>query len=204
VVEFLESDLPVPRIGLAFIYCNYEKKLTQSIEYFLGAIVRQLVERRPAIPKEVRTLYEKHRGKEIRPTCEEYVALLRSLAQECSEVYVVIDALDECVDKNRGTIWNGLLSQLKSSIPNLRLLCTSRDIEDIAGTLSGSTRIEIRATEADIRAYVQAQVKSEASLLQICQPDPHLQNKIPQAIASNAEGMSVLLCFICASLKMGY
>jgi hypothetical protein len=148
-----------------------------------------LVERRPAIPYEVRSLFEKHRGKETKPTCQEYVDLLQFLARECSEVYVVVDALDECIDKNGRIIWNGLLSKLKSSVSNLHLLYTSRDIEDIAGILTGSTCIKIRASEADIQAYVRAQVKSAESLLPICEQDDELENKIAQAIASKAEGM---------------
>jgi hypothetical protein len=115
--------------------------------------------------------------------------LLQCLAHECSEVYVAIDALDECIDKNGRIIWNVLLKKLTSSISNLRLLYTSRDIGDIAGILKRSTRIEIRAREADIRAYVQAQLESEEFLLQICEEDAEIKNKIPQAIASKAEGM---------------
>jgi len=61
--------------------------------------------------------------------------------------------------------------------------------EDFAGTLAGSTCINIRASEADIQAYVQAQVKSAESLLQICEQDAELENKIQQVIASKAEGM---------------
>ena len=148
-----------------------------------------MVERRPAIPYEVRSLFEKHRGKETKPTCQEYVDLLQCLAHEFSEVYVAIDALDECIDKNGRIIWNGLLSKLKCSVSNLRLLYTSRNIEDIAGILAGSTRIEIRASEADIQAYVRAQLQSAESLLPICEQDAELENKIAQAIASKAEGM---------------
>jgi hypothetical protein len=117
------------------------------------------------------------------------VDLLQFLAHEFSEVYVAIDALDECINKNGRIIWNELLSKLKSSIPNLRLLYTSRDIEDFAGTLTGSTRIDIRASEADIQAYVQAQIKSAESLLPFCEQDPELENRISETIASKAEGM---------------
>jgi hypothetical protein len=116
--------------------------------------------------------------------------LLQFLAHECSEVYVAIDALDECINKNGRIIWTELLSKLKSSISNLRLFYTSRDIEDFAGTLTGSIRIDIRASEADIQAYVQAEVaKSAESLLAFCEQDAELENKISQAIASKAEGM---------------
>jgi hypothetical protein len=115
--------------------------------------------------------------------------LLQFLSHQYSEVYVAIDALDECIDKTGGTIWNRLLSTLKSSISNLRLLCTSRDIEDIGGILTGSTRIEIHASKADIKAYVRAHIKTSEFLMPICQQDAELQNRIPQAIASKAEGM---------------
>ena len=189
MVEFLENDLPVQGIGLTFIYCNHKENLLQKIEYFIGAIIRQLVERRQAIPKDVRTLYEKHRGKGTTPTNAEYLGLLQSLTKECSEVYVVIDALDECIDKKGQIIWNDLLTKLKNSVSNLRLLYTSRHINDIAGILAGSTRIEIRASEADIRAYVQAQVKSKYPLSEFCRQDSNLQNDILQVIVSKAEGM---------------
>ena len=104
-------------------------------------------------------------------------------------MYVVIDALDECIDKKGHIIWSSLLSKLKSSVSNLCLLYTSRDIEDIGSILTGSIRIEIRASEADIKAYIQAQIKTVGSLQQICEQDVALQKRIPQAIASKAEGM---------------
>ncbi|KAI9783263.1 MAG: hypothetical protein M1839_004103 [Geoglossum umbratile] len=189
VIEFLENDLPVRGIGLTFIYCNHKENLLQRIEYFIGAIVRQLVERRQTIPKDVRTLYEKHHGKGTKPTCAEYLELLQSLTKECSEVYVVIDALDECIDKNGQIIWNDLLTKLKDSVSSLRLLYTSRHIDDLAGILAGSTRIEIRASEADIRAYVQAQVKSKHLLFEFCRHDSNLQNDILQGVVTKAEGM---------------
>jgi len=190
VIEFLESDLPVQDIGLAFIYCDHKENLSQSVDYFIRPIVRQLVERMRTIPNVVPALYHRYCGKETRPTCTEYLDLLQSLAKEYSEVYVVIDALDECVDEKGQIIWSDLLTQLGGSVPNLRLLYTSRDIDDsIGGILKRSTRIEIRATNADIEAYVQAQVESNNHLLQFCRQDSALRNKIVQAVVSKAEGM---------------
>jgi hypothetical protein len=82
--------------------------MEQSIEYFLGAIVRQLVERIPTIPDEAGSLYKKHRGKETTPSCQEYTDLLHHISNKYSEVYVVIDALEECIDKSERLIWSGL------------------------------------------------------------------------------------------------
>lgn len=189
MVDFLESDLPSQGIGLAFIYCNHKENQLQRKEYFLGAIVRQIVERRKVIPQEVRTLFGKHRGKSTWPTCTEYLNLLHCLAKECSEVYIIIDALDECIDKDGRLIWSDLITTLKGSVTNMRLLYTSRHIDDTAGTLSGSTRIDIHASEADIRTYVQGQLQSKPVLLQFCQEDPTLQNNILQEVVSKADGM---------------
>ncbi|KAF2002594.1 hypothetical protein P154DRAFT_430568, partial [Amniculicola lignicola CBS 123094] len=72
---------------------------------------------------DVRTLYEKHRGKETQPTPTEYMNLLQCLAEECSEVCIIIDALDECIDTDGQLIWCDLLTKWKGSVSNMRLLC---------------------------------------------------------------------------------
>ena len=191
MVEFLETDLPVRGVALAFVYCNYKEKLSQTIEYFVGAIVRQLVERRAVIPDYVRTLFRNHRGKGTNPTLTEYLELLRLLATECSEVYVIIDALDECVDKGGQPIWSDLIIKLQASMINLNLLYTSRDMEirDTAGTFRDSTVIPIRAIESDIRTYAREQLQSKTVLLQCCQQNPTLQEDILQAVVLSADGM---------------
>jgi hypothetical protein len=191
VIEFLEKDLPIPDTGLAFFYCNYKERLSQSVEYFASTIARQLVEQRSVIPEEVRTLYGKHRGKGTRLGCAEYSELLQFLARGCFEVYIVIDALDECMNKDEESIWSGLLTKLKASIPNLHLLCTSRHISDIGGSLAGATQIEIRASDADIEAYVLAQVSSKDRLVGFCRDDATLQDEILKVVGLKAEGMYV-------------
>ena len=57
MIEFLENDLPVQDIALSFIFCNHKASLSQTPEYFVGAIARQLVERKQTIPENVQALY---------------------------------------------------------------------------------------------------------------------------------------------------
>jgi hypothetical protein len=104
-------------------------------------------------------------------------------------VYVVIDALDECINETRETVWNDLHTNLKKHVTNLRLLCTSRHINHNARTLSGWTCIEIQATEKDMKTYIQAQIESQTGLSIFCQQDANLNNNILQAVISKAEGM---------------
>jgi hypothetical protein len=196
VVQFLEKDLPVQNIGLTFVYCDHKRNESQRLEYFLAAIVRQLVERKYRVPRDVQNLYKNHHGKGSKPTLDEYLELLQSLSNEYSEVYAVIDALDECVDKSRKTIWNALVANLKRRVTNLRLLCTSRNIDGFEKTLPGSTCIEIKATEDDMKTYIQAQIESQAELTIFCHQNSNLQNDIIQTVTSKSEGMYVR-CSLC-------
>ena len=189
MIEFLENDLPPQGVGFSFVYCNHKESSAQSIEYFISAIVRQLVERRQTIPQEVRTLYEKHQGKETSPTLGECLTVIQSLSKDCSEVYIVIDALDECIDKNGQMLWNELLDKLEDSVHNIRLLYTSRHMENAEGVLKNSTQIDIRASEADMKAYVQMQLKSNYRLLGFCKKDPKLEEAILEVVVSKADGM---------------
>ena len=189
MIEFLEADLPLQDTGLAFIYCDYKQSAVQSLEHFIGSVIRQLAQRASAIPQGVCNLYEKYRAKGTPASLTEYMELLQSLAKGFDEMYLVIDALDECMDRKGESIWSGLLTKVMAYVPNLRLLCTSRHISDMGGVLRDSTRIEIRADDADIRTYILAQVKSRDRLLGFCNKDPVLESEILEAVASKAVGM---------------
>ena len=171
------------------MYCNHKASQDQSPEYFHRAIARQLVEQKQAMPGSASELYQRHRGKETAPTESECLKLLQSLSKDSAETYIVIDALDECVDKAGWPFWPKLVSQLKDSIPNLHLMCTSRQIDDPRGILENATRIEIRACRADIETYVEEKIASDDNLLVLCKRDPSLRQSIKEVIASRSDGM---------------
>lgn len=189
MVDFLETDLPKQTAALAFVYCNHKYAQLQTIQYFIGAIVRQLAERNPDIPEVLHALYKKHQAKETDPTLSECFQLLRSLCKDISEVYIVIDALDECMDRSGQHIWSKLIVDLRVSIPNLRLLYTSRNLHDTTGALENSTVVPIRANKSDIRTYIKGQLQSQSGLLQFCQQDPSLEAEILETIVLKSDGM---------------
>jgi hypothetical protein len=174
---------------MAFIYCNYKESQAQSIEYFLRATARQLIERGKVIPECVSNLYQKHRGKATVPNQEECLHLLQSLCSNSGEVYIVIDSLDECVQKDGKHFWTELILQLKSSIRNLHLLCTSRHMNDPKGILQNATKIEIRASDADLHTYIKIKTNSSDNLVDFFKQDPELQQNIITVISSKSDGM---------------
>ena len=84
----------------------------------------------------------------------EYLQLPQSLAEGCSAIYVVIDALGECIDAEGEHVWDNLITRLKGAVPGLYLFCTSREIRGIG------ENVEIQADEATIKAYILARIEA--------------------------------------------
>jgi hypothetical protein len=177
--------LPIPDIGLSFVYCSYNEQSNQTVQNLIAAVVRQLVEQRPSVPDDVRALYQEHRRKGTRPSPAQYSGLLQSLSKECSEVYVVVDALDECEEDT----WSGFLTKLNDSVSSLHLLCTSRHIDDNGENLASSRHIEIHASDEDIKTYILAQVKAKDRLAGFCKRNTTFQDEILKVILQKAQGM---------------
>ncbi|KAH6674368.1 hypothetical protein B0J14DRAFT_37664 [Halenospora varia] len=96
-----------------------------------------------AIPEEVCGLWEKYKGKKARPSPEELLGILTFVVREYFEkVYVVLDALDECSERQ---ILLPILHQLMDS-KCASLFLMSRSEHDIQKSFSGlsiySTTIE--------------------------------------------------------------
>jgi hypothetical protein len=98
--------------------------------------------------------------------------------------------LDECTERD-GTR-NKLIKELQFPT-NLHLLCTSRNHGDIAESFAGASRLEIRASTADMKKYLQVRIKEEAHLAGFCQEDKSLQGTIIDKLIEKADGMYVCL-----------
>lgn len=132
-------------------------------------------------------LYENHTLSQTRPSITEYTNLLRLAVQSYSKVLVVIDALDECneVDGTR----KALISELRKLKPQLNLLVTSRDIPNLQRQLQDATRLEIQASDEDIRNYIEERISSSDRLSMYVKKDSSLQKVMIDTVTKNAQGM---------------
>ncbi|OTA02586.1 hypothetical protein A9Z42_0029700 [Trichoderma parareesei] len=145
--------------GLAYIYCNFKRQHEQGIEDLIASLVKQLSRKRPRLPDFIRKLHGKHTQEETRPSLDDLVEALGSVATMYSKIVVVIDALDECTASDRAR------SRLLSHVVNLRtatavnLFATSRHIPDIEREFKGSLKREVLAHEEDMHRYLVAHMK---------------------------------------------
>ncbi|CCD49686.1 hypothetical protein BofuT4_P093940.1 [Botrytis cinerea T4] len=188
IVDDLETRFSASNVGIAFIYCNYAEKI--SIAEYIASIIQQLIRQRYVIPDYVLDLYHKHRSMGTNINATEAVHLLHSLVSEFPRLYIVVDALDEC-EETKKTRTN-LIRQLQNLPSNAHLLLTSRRLGDIEEKLSDYPHLEIRASDDDVRAYLEARIDTEENILKFCKKDPTLRKTIIGKIAEKAHGMFLL------------
>ena len=155
-------------------------------------MVQQLVHRQTVFSDEVKRLYQLHIKQNTRPEYLEYSQLFQSVAASFSKIYVVIDALDECDEHNKTR--GSLIRDIKSSMQNVHLLCTSRPhVHDIRNTFPDALHVDIRANDDDMRKYLEAQTEKEDQLQKHFRKDPNLRTSIIETIMQKAQEMHVPL-----------
>ena len=113
--------------------------------------------------------------------------MLETEVRSLSKVFIVVDALDECIeidDKCR------LLCELQKLLPTARLLITSRPhIADIDHHFQDFARLEVRASDEDIEAYIREQIATQRRLKRSVQNDETFKDDIVGTIVGKAQGM---------------
>lgn len=171
-------------VGVAYIYCDWKRHHEQRHSDLLSSFLKQLVRKCNPLPLSISALYETCDPHQKRPTNDELVAALESVAAIFSRLFWVIDGLDECdINQCKNFLTDVFVMQNRCGV---NLLATSRHIPEIGEMFSSSLKLEIRTNEADIRTYIQGHI----SELHTCVLKyPSLQNEIITGISGAAGGM---------------
>jgi Cdc6-like AAA superfamily ATPase len=175
-----------PTIGIAYIYCNFQRQNEQKIDDLLASLLKQLAMCQPSLPSSVKDLSDRHKTKGTRPSLHDILGSLQAVATMCSRVFIIVDALDEC------QVSDGCRSRFISNIFNLqaktraKLFTTSRPIPDIEKKFEGCLSYEILASDEDIRRFLDGHI---SQLLTFVLSSPNLQEEIKTEIVKAVEGM---------------
>lgn len=173
-------------VGIAYLFCSFEhyEGQMQKPESLLASILRQLAQGLFSVPDSVMSLFNKHKAKGTRPSFNEVVNALRSVASVLSRVFIVVDALDECGIVTITRILDVLYDLQKSN--NLSILATSRFIPEIMVMFESKSTLEIRATKPDVITYLNANINKLPAFVS---RNPELRQKITNDIANSVNGM---------------
>lgn len=157
---------------------------------FLGSLLQQLALQNDAILEDIKSCYDRHDRYMTRPTINEIATLLRSQVEQFDQVFVMIDALDECPEADQ--IRKIFLAETRGLLPKVRLMITSRELQSIQSTFEMDTRIEIRAQEQDLRIFIESQVVQKDELADLLDGHEDVQSSIFATVLEKTSGMYIL------------
>ena len=122
------------------------------------SLLKQLSQEQSTLPDSVKSLYDKHKEKRTRPALDEISRTLQSVVGTYTRVIIIVDALDECqVSDGSRKMFLSEISSLQTKT-GANLFATSRPIPSIEKEFEGNSKLEIRASEEDVRRYLDGQL----------------------------------------------
>ena len=176
---------------VAYFYITFNDSEKQRPENIVRSLLHQLTSRQSSIPDTLLDLYKQH--KDTAPPIYVWLAALRSVLDRTGEIFIIIDALDECPVRmgEREELLKGLVSIKDFNLPNLHLLVTSRREVDISKTLSHILTeppfgIQNSEVDQDIQIHVRSEVTNNPKLSKW----PHsIREEIEKELVRGCHGM---------------
>ncbi|KAJ7582105.1 ankyrin repeat-containing domain protein [Mycena floridula] len=200
VIDHLQKDCLRPDVGVAYIFFRYNEANTQDIRALVASILRQLLIG-DTIPDGLKPLYNSFKDK--RPLSQDLNMLVNALDSQIhsySNVYLVVDAFDECTEDIR----EDFLSRLRplTGSNRLHILVTSRPLLSIESQFEDDQRINVRAHDDDVRAHILHQIRKHKRLKDLVKGGgAGFEDEIMGQIIEKAAGMFLLVHLHLESVK---
>jgi hypothetical protein len=156
------------------------------------SLISQFSQQCVSVPATIEDLFASCGKGGHRPSLSEALGVLQDLSQSFPQVYLVLDALNECGD--RKTLLDGLQSIAAWKLENLHLLVTSKKEHDISNSLTTFIHqedmicLQSAVIDPDIQTYIRQRL-SEDKTLEKWRKDEKIQADIESMLMEGANGM---------------
>ena len=174
-------------VGIGIVYLKYNDS-AQTLEHILGALLRQLNWDTQPMQQALVDLHKRHAKLQTSPTPSELSSALAQTSKSMKDVFVIIDALDECNEDIRWGILD-TLRDIRDVAPNTHLLFTSRPIDSIEEELEDFRRLPIKASRADLELFIDQHIEKNRHLKRVCSKSPDLRSDMKDSVVNTAKDM---------------
>jgi hypothetical protein len=187
VIDQLRSTFTGQDVAIAFFYFDYHDQGYQSPANVVASILKQLASQKSILPLAVTELHKRFEKQQDHPQLQDLETTLLLTCQEFRQIFIIIDALDECDAKMHRKSFLKVLKELQNA--SVRVFVTSRPHpDDIKQELCASPIITVEASNSDIRKYLAHKIDQDGDKDLI---DELLKKDIVTSIANGAQGMLV-------------
>jgi hypothetical protein len=163
----------------------------------LRSLTKQLCAQRPDTPELVRGFLRRYKEVGGQPSVTELEDALIAAFHGFSNVYIVLDALDECPaeGKYREALFESLGRIIKIEPPNLHLICTSREESDIKAAFDtfleqpSSSSIALAAHRGDVNRDIGVFIDHALSAKRYGSWPAEIKAFAKQELVKKADGM---------------
>ena len=176
---------------LGYFYFDFNDAKKQKAEDLSLSLLSQFCaqcKRHSQCSEVFEDLYQQSKKSKVPLHSDQTEAILLALLEDFVEVYIVIDALDECTERKAALKF---LKKMKNAeFAHVHVLVTSRKEDDIERALqsiaSECIDLQNQGTDADIQRYIEDQLETDDTLRR---RPPSVRNEIKDALLSKAKGM---------------
>jgi hypothetical protein len=176
----------------AFAYFFFDgkdgQKGSQTVESLIRSLIRQFSTAYGGVPAVLTKLYHSYHDGGAQPSVESLQVTLLLIIEAFKDVYIVLDALDECAERKDVLKWIKQTTSWRKS--KLHLLATSRPEEDIAKHLRlldpDHVKIKQDLVSRDIKRYINSILQDEDSFEQW---GDDIKTNIKNTVLESAGGM---------------
>jgi Cdc6-like AAA superfamily ATPase len=157
-----------PGHAVAYFDFDFNDVQKQDAELMLRSLVGQLSQQAVDIPPSLDALFSSCEGGKQRPSLDSLLQVARRMVQQLPQVYVMLDALDECAQ--RSELMEMLETMAGWQLTNVHVIMTSRRERDIESSLGGlvdpqnSVCLQGEVVDKDIQQYVRQRLSDDKGL----------------------------------------
>jgi len=142
-------------VAITYLYFDYRQRLEFSD--LLSSLFRQLLQGTPGLHEIISALLSRCQQNPSRLSEEAVQKGLEMVISRCSEVFFIIDALDECLDvpvRRQFIIW---IRRLLENHTNVKVLATTRHNDQFGrACFREDLHLEIKASREDVENFLDA------------------------------------------------
>ncbi|KAI0197576.1 hypothetical protein F4808DRAFT_463616 [Astrocystis sublimbata] len=191
VIEDIEHQIPR---SVLYFYFTFTDRGKQTLESAIKSLACQLYDLRPNTRHHFQLLLSNIDPRQ--PSHEELCDTLATMIQTAGEIWIVLDALDECTTRYEYPTGGLLmwLQDIRKRELGIHLLVTSRLEADIESAIEAIARVEnivsLQSGQvgSDIDLYVKTRVRDGAGLKR-WKSNPDVQSEIEFTLVQKADGM---------------
>ena len=181
-----------PGNNAAYFYFDFNDSTKQSLDKMLCSLVLQLSFNHQSIPEPLLSLFHSCQRGAKPPQTKDLETLLKALIDLYEKTFIVLDALDECEDRQE--LLNFFDNAIGWKSQKLNLVMTSRKLKEFEdffdAETEGPSRLSIHneKVDEDIRSYVHGKLQNDVRFKR-WRGQPKVQEEIVIRLMEKSDGM---------------